>query len=153
MKIEGWPQIPNASSPFILLWKKSNLVFLRPRNRVNVQRFCAMPRLSLYQSLVQFLAVCKPAGTAVSSAQAQPGACLKSIWLLDEWLLGPHVCYRENTWAAGVGTYYWVREKVREPLSLLSSGYIISGSERTRCFCTLINQLPKLLEACAKPTL
>lgn len=51
----------------------------------------AKKKLSPYQSLVQFLAVLQPAGSAVSSTQARLGACWKFTWILAARLLGPHV--------------------------------------------------------------
>lgn len=45
----------------------------RAPNRAAVQRFCASPKVSLYQSLVQF-----PAGAALFGTEARPAACLTS---------------------------------------------------------------------------
>ena len=45
VKMEGCPRVWNVSPPSVPLWK-SDFVFIWPRNRVNVQRFCAMPKFS-----------------------------------------------------------------------------------------------------------
>lgn len=36
------------------LWKKSSLLLIRPRNKAQVQRFCACQSLACIKSLVQF---------------------------------------------------------------------------------------------------
>ena len=95
-----------------------------------------MPKFSPQQSLVQFSTGLWSAGTAVSSTQAQPGGCLKSVQLL-----GPHGCYRENAWVNGVTTYWG------GALSFLGSGYVMSDLGRTRRFFKLTKQLPKLSRA------
>lgn len=41
VKLEGCPQVSKVSSPSLLLWKKSNFVFIGVRNKANVCRFCA----------------------------------------------------------------------------------------------------------------
>ena len=95
-----------------------------------------MPKFSPQQSLVQFSTGLWSAGTAVSSTQAQPGGCLKSVQLL-----GPHGCYRENAWVNGVTTYWG------GALSFLGSGSVMSDLGRTRRFFKLTKQLPKLSRA------
>ena len=72
--------------------RKSNPVFFRLRNMASVQRFCAMPKVSPFQSLVQF--------PAVLSLCPVPRLGLEPAWRLRGYphvLLGPHGCLGEKT--------------------------------------------------------
>ena len=48
VETEGCLWVPNVPSLSVLLWKKSNFVFNRARNRVNAQRSCAILKLSIW---------------------------------------------------------------------------------------------------------
>lgn len=41
VEVNGCAQIPDVSSPSVPLWKKSSLVFVRPRTKASVKKFCA----------------------------------------------------------------------------------------------------------------
>lgn len=66
-------------------------------------------------------------------------------------LLGPHDCYVENVQTNR--EYLLPDDRGKAALSLLGSGYIISGLEWTRYSLELINQLPQFSWALLGPPL
>ena len=111
-KIIGFSCASNVLSLSILPCQKSNLAFIRPRNRTSIQAFCTMARL------VQASLPPHPASVACFPGCASTGA---HLW-------GPcgcqdHMAAKErkhgNKWASA---RYIVREK-----DFVSQDYIISG--------------------------
>lgn len=116
-KIKGLPRVPSVSSPSVRPWKKSNLVFIRPRSRVSVWTFCATG--SVHGPAQRLPVALWPVRSVPSCALA--GAAAGATWLLcRERALG------------------------RERGSLLISDYMILGLGRARCFFRLTSELPEL---------
>ena len=89
--MEDCPWIFNASSPSVLSWQKSNLVFIDTKSKVSVQIFCTILNISPLEPI-----------------QSAMG---------PRWLLDLHGCYRDcvNEWSDHVlGGRETDRERERE---------------------------------------
>ena len=91
-------QVSDASSLSISLWKKPRLVFIKPKTKAKIQKFCVIGFIP-YQSLVQS-SLC----SHLVNLDCPKGAtlqCPDTYWetvqpLGLRKLLGPHGCYRKK---------------------------------------------------------
>lgn len=136
-------EVPLRSQcPISVQWKTSNLVFIGPRNRAHVQRLCAMPKPSPYESLVESPAVLWP----LALLYPVP----RSAWSLLEVHMATsrpaaratRLSRRENAQTDRVSTYYLPGKRKRE--RLCQADHSIPGLGWTD---QLTNQLPKLSRA------
>lgn len=65
LEIEGCPWVPGISSPFVPLGEKPSLVFIKPRRKARVQKFCVTPQLV------------SSASVPAAAAWPSPGSCLE----------------------------------------------------------------------------
>ena len=77
------PEAPNVSSGAVSLWKMSNLVFIRTRNRAGVQTFWTVGSVR--------------APAWIWAAQSAPGWWWAQARAGPRWVLAPHGCDGENT--------------------------------------------------------
>ena len=77
IEIEGFPQIPHVSFSCIPLWKKSNLVFIKPINRASVQKFCTIGSVQFIPCPHLAIVVCVPGCALAVSALLNLGLHLQ----------------------------------------------------------------------------
>lgn len=132
----------------VVLWKKSSLVFIKPKSRPRVQKLHGIglillktqssfaPCLFLAYSLVPSCAALLYSGSSLESV-------LGVAFGAHEATIPTRLLHRENTQAHGwEPVIKWERE--RETLPFLTLDYITLGLERTRCSFKLTNPFPIL---------
>lgn len=121
---EGCPWVPSNPFPFALSWKKSSLIFFK--TKASAQWFCAIGLASAVSVIILWgqrcsrlwsVAVLLYSGDWVCSPARLPARPVRATWLPSAKPLRLNICF------AGVEGE-WGRKRA---LSLLDSGYIISG--------------------------